>query len=62
MFEAGQRVRVKETAFPGSTEAVDVKARGQVGVLVEELDDGLWLWRGDDGTETAPIEEELEFV
>lgn len=59
-FEPGQRVRIRADAFGDSTESPDVQARGQVGILLYRLDADIWQWRGDDGTETAPIERELE--
>lgn len=62
MFSAGDRVRVKESAFPGSDEQVDIRARGAIGTLISYQGDGLWLWRSDDGSETYPEENELEQV
>lgn len=62
-FAAGRRARVSETAFPGSTDAADVAARGQAGWLMGEEEPGVWWWRGDDGvTETFPTEDELELL
>lgn len=62
-WKAGDRARIAVTAFPGSLEPCDALARGKVGVLIEQMDDDLWLWRSDDGTvETAPTTEELEEV
>jgi len=59
-WRSGDRARISESAFPGSDEPCDVAARGQVGVLIEEIDSGLWLWRSDSGVETAPTTEELQ--
>ena len=60
MFAPEQRVRIKSDAFKDSTEAGEVAARGQPGVLVAEISDNVWEWRGDDGTVTHPSESELE--
>jgi hypothetical protein len=67
MFEVGQRVRIRETAFPGSDEWQDVEARGKVGTLIgwlAQADDGekLWVWESDDGIRTSPFDSELELV
>lgn len=61
-WKSGDRARINERAFPGSNDPRDVAARGQAGVLLEEMDDGLWCWRGDDGTVTYPITAELERI
>jgi hypothetical protein len=66
-FEIGQRARVKEDAFPGSDEAVDVASRGSTGELIGILsqEDGgwLWIWLNDrDSSVTNPIDSELEPV
>lgn len=61
VFEVGQRVRIKETAFPGSDDPVDIAARGREGVLISFQGEDLWYWGSDDGRiKTAPIESELE--
>lgn len=64
-FEIGQRVRIKEDAFPGSNERVDIAARGATGTLINTIDPEsdvwLWEWRNDkDGTVTYPTNDELE--
>lgn len=59
-WKTGDRVRVGMNAFPGSDEPCDRAARGQIGVLIEQIDDDLWMWRGDDGTVTYPKTDELE--
>jgi hypothetical protein len=61
-FTAGQQVRTRLDAFPGSMEPEDIYARGKVGVLVGMVDDALWLWRDDAGHEAWPIESELEAI
>lgn len=61
-FTAGQQVRIRPDAFPGSMEPEDSYARGRVGVLIGMVDDALWLWRDADGHEAWPIESELEAI
>jgi hypothetical protein len=41
MFIVGQKVRIKETAFAGSTEQIDIDTRGKVGEIVTDLSDAL---------------------
>lgn len=46
-FTVGQRVRILETAFPGSPDERDIKARGQEGAIVNDLEQELGKgWRG----------------
>lgn len=61
-YDIGDVVRVSPLAFPGSNERQDVAARGQVGTIIEILDDELYRWRGSDGTVTCPITSELEYA
>lgn len=62
-FESDQRVRVSENAFPGSDDANDIAARGQIVTLkyITDESDGEVLWEAemDDGTIIYPIESEL---
>lgn len=60
IWQPGDRVRIKKDAFGNSQEECDVRARGAVGTLLGLQAPGLWVWRGDDGVETAPITSELE--
>ena len=61
-FHKGQRVRILETAWPGSNEPEDVAARGQLATL-----DCVWdtktpaLWNAvtDDGEMHAVTEDEI---
>lgn len=68
MFQPGQRVRVKTSAFLDSTAYADIHARGRTGTLVaclaEDVESGheLWAWRSDQGIEAFPLEFELEIV
>jgi len=38
MFKAGQKVRIKENAFPDPRDEYDVLARGKTGVIMYDLE------------------------
>lgn len=66
-FKEGDLVRVKADAFGDSTDKVDVEARGQIGTLIECMDnseeeDPCWIWRGLNGKQTIPLSSELEAI
>lgn len=66
-YQEGQRVRVKETAWPGSTEPDDIQARGQIVTLLCRLetdddDDPLWEAELPSGLWVYPVESEVEAV
>lgn len=66
-FNVGDRVRILEHAFPNSDEICDIESRGTIGVIIDwdnclVTDSPLYIWRGDNGHETCPIETELELV
>ena len=41
-FKIGDRVRIKQNAFSGSDDPEDAKARGQVGIIVDDMGEGVW--------------------
>lgn len=38
MFTVGQKVRIKENAFPDSSDECDILARGKTGIIVTDLE------------------------
>jgi len=42
MFKVGDRVRIKQNAFPGSDDPEDAQVRGQVGTIVDDMGEGVW--------------------
>lgn len=67
MIKAGSKVKIKENAFGDSQEPNDAKARGQIAVIVTDLEEqfgvewaGCWEAQLDDGDVVQVITEELE--
>lgn len=67
MFEVGQRVRIRETAFPGCDEPPEATVRGMDGEIIgwrgHWNGENLWWWQSDDGRLDASVtDSELELV
>jgi hypothetical protein len=63
MFKVGDRVRILESAFPGSDDPDDAKVRGKVGIIIWDCGDGLWDVEVDDADLPVPVlESEIEAV
>ena len=66
MFKVGDRVRIKEDAFPGSFDPYDVAARGQVGTITANWNDELgedWEVEIEELGDIFPVaESEIELV
>lgn len=42
MFKVGDRVKVKQNAFPDSDDPEDTKVRGKIGTIAWDMGEGLW--------------------